>query len=938
VRRRALLFVLLAALAALAAGAAYALPRWLDWDRHRAPLALIASERLGRPVALTGPVKLVLLPQPRIEAERVVIGEAEDDIRMAAGGLRLRLDLGALLRGRIEVRELALLGAEIRLPWPPSALPGLVPPRWLTELDARIEDSRILVGGAVVEGVTARLTAGSAADALTAEGRLAWRGRPMRFQAVLGRAADDGVGALDFTGQAEGATVRARGALLPQGSVEGRGFEGRLEAEGPSLAALMPAPPGAFRANADLSAGAERLVARNLALDFGGQMVRGSAILALAPEAEFRLTLAAPRLDVEPWLAALRAVGAPAIPMALEFAAEQATLGTLPLRRVRAGARVSGEALSITGVGAELPGGTEVQLSGGGTAQRLEVLARLRAQDPGALADALGWPAPLRPASGTAEAQFRLTVEGPQFAFSALEGRWGETRATGGLTWRAGPRPALSAGLEFDGLASPAAPLDWLAALREAGQAGGGGLDMQLRLGFGRLALGEALYERLLLDLGVEEGRVIIRRAAGRHLGLDLVAAGTLTAQRLTELSVEGEGVAGPLLARLGLPGPALAALPLRLRVAGGGAFEALALRLEADLSEARIEAQGSFDAPQRRLAGSLTLRHPGAVRVIAALTGGPAPEWLGPGSLSLVAALSHRPGRWTLDSGELVAGSLRGGGQLALALEGARPALSGRLAFERLPLPGLGALPLALPLDLDLAVTADRLELEPLPALTRVAGALRAEASALRLSEGRAALGGGEVQFALAVEQGAVPRLSLEGRAAELVLPGPLFGQAPDFSAGRLSGQFRLRAEGAAPGAWLGSLGGEVGFQLRDAVLAGFDAPAAVAALGLAEPGAALAAALAEGATPIERAEGRLALTDGAAAFAETRLLTEAGLGLGLSGRVDLAAGRMALRFDLPVPEGAPAVALGFEGLAASPRRVTDAEAFLAWRAANPP
>lgn len=927
--RRALLLALLAALAAIAAGAAYALPRWLDWDRHRVTLALIASERLGRPVLLTGPVNLVLLPQPRIEAERVVIGQAEDDIRMAARGLRLRLDLGALLLGRIEVRELALLGAEIRLPWPPTALPGLVPPRWLTELDARIEDSRILVGGAVVEGVTARLTAGSAADALTAEGSLAWRGRPMRFQAVLGRAADDGVGALDFTGEAQGATLRARGALLPQG-----GFEGRLEAEGPSLAALMPSPPGAFRATADLAAGAERLVARNLALDFGGQVVRGSATLALAPDPEFRLALAAPRLDVEPWLAALRAAGTPAIPMALEFAAEQATLGALPLRRLRAGARVSGEALSISSAGAELPGGTEVQLSGGGTAARLEVLARLRAQDPAALADALGWPALMRPPTGPAEAQFRLTVEGPQFAFSAIEGRWGETRATGGLTWRAGARPALAAGLEFDTLTSPAPPLDWLAALGAAGN----GLDMQLRLGFGRLALGEASYERLTLDLGVEAGRLILRRAAARHLGLDLVAAGTLAGTRLTELSVEGEGVAGPLLGHLGLSAPGLAALPLRLRVAGGGPLEALALRLEADLAEARVEAQGTLDAPQRRLAGNLTLRHPGAARLIAGLTGGAPPEWLGPGSLSLVAALSHRPGRWALETGELVAGGLRGGGQLALSLEGARPALSGRLAFERLPLPGLGALPLASAFDLDLAVTAERLEAEPLPTFTRVAGALRADAAALRITEGRAALGGGDVQFALGVEQGPAPRLAIEGRAAEVVLPGPLFGQAPDVTAGRLSGQFRLRAEGASPAEWLASLGGEAGFQLRDGVLTGFDGAAAAAALGQAEPEAALAAAFGQGATPIERAEGRLALAAGAAAFAETRLLAEGGVALGLSGRIGLAEGRMALRFDLPVPEGAPAAALGFEGAIAAARRVPHLEEFLAWRAQNPP
>ncbi|MCX8132897.1 MAG: AsmA family protein [Roseococcus sp.] len=928
-RRRGLLLGLLAALGGAVAAAAWLLPPWLDWDRHRITLAAIASERLGRPVALTGPVQLVLLPQPRIEAERVLIGEAEDDIRMAARGLRLRLGLGALLAGRIEVRELALLGADIRLPWPPDALPGLVPPRWLTELDARIEDSRILIGGAVVEGVTARLTAGGASEALTAEGRLSWRGRPMRFQAVLGRAADDGVGALDFTGEAEGATLRARGALLPQG-----GFEGRLEAEGPSLAALMPAPPGAFRARAELAAGAERLVARHMILDFGGQAVRGAASLALLPEPEFRLALAAPRLDVEPWLAALRGAGAPAIPTAIEFAAEQATLGALPLRRLAAAARVSGEALSIAEARAELPGGTEVALSGGGTAGRLELRVRLRAQDAVALAESLALPPALRPEGGTAEAQFHLMVEGPQFAVSALEARWGGSRATGGLTWRAGPRPALAAGLELDALTSPAAPPEWLAALREAGQ----GLDLQLRLGIGRLLLGEAGFERVSLDLGLEEGRLILRRGAARHLGLDLVAAGTLAAGRLHELSLEGEGAAGPLLARLGLAAPGLAAQPLRLRLTGGGPLEALALRLEAELAEARIEAQGVLDSGQRRGAGNLTLRHPGAARFLAALGAAPPPDWLGPGSLSLVAALSHRPGRWALESGEWVAGGLRGGGQMLLALEGARPALSGRLAFERLPLPGLAALPLASPLDLDLALAAERVEIEGLPALSRLAATLRADAAAWRLIEARAGLAGGEVQGALTVAQG--PRLALEGQARDLLLSGPLLGTPLDFSAGRLSGGVRLRAEGATPAEWRASLAGDATLSLRDAVLTGLDAPAAAAALDLAEPEAlraALAAALAGGATPIERGEARLDLDAGLLRLAEARLMAEGGLALGLSGRVALAEGLLALRVELPGPPGAPALGLLLEGPLAAPRRRAEPDAFLDWRAQNP-
>ena len=63
--RRPLLLALIAGLLLLAGASAYALPRWLDWDRHRGALAEVASERLGRPVALEGRVTLACTPEPR---------------------------------------------------------------------------------------------------------------------------------------------------------------------------------------------------------------------------------------------------------------------------------------------------------------------------------------------------------------------------------------------------------------------------------------------------------------------------------------------------------------------------------------------------------------------------------------------------------------------------------------------------------------------------------------------------------------------------------------------------------------------------------------------------------------------------------------------------------------------------------------------------------
>ncbi len=933
--RRLLLLTLAAGLLLLGGASAWLLPRWLDWDRHRDALALIASERLGRPVALEGKVALVLLPQPRLEASRIVIGQAADEIQMSARALRLRLDLWALLLGRLEVRELALVGADILLPWPPTSLPGLAPPPWLTALDARLEESRIQIGGAVVEGVNARLMAGTIGEGLTAEGSLAWRGRPMRFQAVLGRAGEAGVAPLDVTASAGGANLRARGVLLTEG-----GFAGRLEAAGPDLSALIPAPAGAFRATANLAAGAELIVANQLELTLGADAVRGGALLRLVPEPRFELTLTAPSLDLEPWLAALRGAGAQAVPIVFDLSAEAAQFGPLRLTDLRATANLQNEQLTLGHVSASMAGDTTLELSGGGGATRLELGLRWRAARPAEWLAAAGLAPRLAPPEGPAMGSLRLSWEGGAFAVTELAAQLGPSRIGGGFVWRPGARPNLALGLEFDRLELAQSSTAIVAALRDAA----GEADLQLRLSFGQLRLGDELWERLALDGATENGRIVLRRLAGRHLGLDVVLAGTLSvpAARLSEMTLEAEGPAGQLLERLGVARPDLAAAPLRLRLSGGGALDALALRLESDIAEARLESQLTVDWPQQRVQARLTARHPGATRLLAQAFARPAPDWIGEGSFSLIANLGWRPGEgrgaWNAESFELVAGELRGRGQVALA--GDRPALTGRLALERLPLPDwrgldLGAWP---GVDLDLALTADRVAARGLPVLEAASARLRADASALRLEEGRASLAGGSVTAALRVQQAAPWQLAFEGSFADIVLAAPLTGRPLDIAAGRISGELRLEAAGATPPAWLRSATGEGSLTLRDGVVQGFDAPAAAAALGWADPGTGLAAALEGGATPIERAALRFTLAEGRLTLTEGALGAEAGLALGLSGSIDLPQDRLSLRLSLPVPEGAPPVALELTGPSLNPRREVDLAPWRAWRAANPP
>ncbi|MFC7544345.1 AsmA family protein [Siccirubricoccus deserti] len=408
--------LLLALLVLLGAGLWFG-PRLLDWDVWHDRLTEIASARLGRRVALDGPITLVLLPQPRLEATRIAIGPDADGLTITARSMRLRLDLPALLGGRLEPRELALVGGEISLPWPPTELPSFRPPPWLTTLDARLEDCRLTVGGLQLEGLNARLTTGGLAEALVAEGRFAWRGLAVRFSGDLGRAGFDGIAPLDLSMAVAGTTLTARGVLAPGG-----GFVGRVEATGTDLSTLVPAPPLAFRATGRLTAAADLLAADDLTLDLGGQPARGAVTLRLAPAPRLDIALAAGRLDLDAWIAALRPASSQSLPVSIDLSAEATSFGPVPLRRLRGAAFLEGERMTLSDVSAVLPGDTEIELTGATARSRLELAIRFAGTNLRETLASFGLPlggtdpARLRQAEG----RFRLALQENEATISDL--------------------------------------------------------------------------------------------------------------------------------------------------------------------------------------------------------------------------------------------------------------------------------------------------------------------------------------------------------------------------------------------------------------------------------------------------------------------------------------------------------------------------------------
>lgn len=950
-----------AALLALLGLAAWLGPGLLDWGAWRPQIAEIASARLGRPVALGGRVTLALLPQPGIEAAEVTIGSAGDGLRVDARAMRLRLDLGALVAGRLEPREIAIIGGEIRLPWPPADLPSFRAPAWLTALDARLEDCRLLVGGLTLEGLNARLVTGGVTEALVADGRFAWRGQAVRFSAQLGRAGFDGAAPLELTMAAAGATVSARGVLAPGG-----GFEGRMDAAGSDLSALLPAPAMAFRASGRLSATEEVIAGVDLGLDLGGQPARGAVALRLVPEPRLDIALVAGRLDLESWIAAARhgAAAARAIPVGIDLSAEATALREVPIRRLRGAFFLDGDRLSLSDVSGVLPGGAEVELAGATAGPRLELGIRFAATRFRETLAALGLPLDgiVDPARlGAAQGRLRLALQDGQAALSDIAIEIDGAKLAGAGSLRLGARPVIGLGLsvdrlDLDGLLPAEAP-DWAALPARLG-----GFDLNLRLAAEEVLLRAASgvpIRRAALDASLEGGRLALRRLGMRLGELDLALAGTAALgpgpMRLSDLSLEVGGTADAALQAALLPAAWEATLPdglpLALRVAGGGTAEALALRAEGDLGELRLEAQGTLDLPGRKGAGAITLRHPGAPRLLAPLLGQDRvalADWLGQGSFSLITTLAAGPQGIAAEQLDLVAAGLRARGRLALSLAEPRPRLIGRLAAESLPLPDPRA-PEAGPVtwqrlagfDAEVALAAGRVEMAGAAVLEEATGAVALNAGRLIVAaKGR--FGGGALDATMAAgfaDPARPPDLALEASLADVTIGAPLLGLPLDLGAGRLRVAARLAARGHGFAGILGSLGGEATVAVRDGQLAGYDLAAVQAAAALPElqaAEAALRAALsaAGGATPFERLEATARIADGVATLERAELGTERGGSAMAEGRIDLARGTLDLTLSAAPIAGAPPIGLRLTGPAGAPRRQPALVPFLKWKA----
>lgn len=108
----------LAALLILVLSALFAAPLFIDWNNYRPIFETQATRLFGREVKVGGNVHLVLLPTPELRFDDVKVADAAGNLThpfLEARSLQALLNIGALLSGTIEARQITIADPILRL-------------------------------------------------------------------------------------------------------------------------------------------------------------------------------------------------------------------------------------------------------------------------------------------------------------------------------------------------------------------------------------------------------------------------------------------------------------------------------------------------------------------------------------------------------------------------------------------------------------------------------------------------------------------------------------------------------------------------------------------------------------------------------------------------------------------------------------------------------
>ena len=911
------------AAAGLALLALWQIPPLLDWSRYRGAIANAASARLGRRVTIDGPVSLTLLPRAMLVAGDVTFADRGDGISATMGTMRLEVSLGALLGGAVVPRTLTLDRPTVTLPWPiPRAAPGLRPAIG-REFLASIQDGVLLIGGVPLRDIAATFQTDPDTGAFAAAGSVMAAGLPWRFTAKVGAPETAGIAPLTLTLDGQ-APYKRQPRVIPAADMQGTGgaFRGHILADGtvagtlslrgPALSRLGPAPALPWQVTGDLQGDSDTLTAPALRLNLGNASGQAGFVLHLAAPASLDLHAAMDRIGLGAWAWTLWQSGpawAAQLPATLDLSAGAATLAGETIVMPHLLVSLGRDGAALRAGTATLPGGATLDMSGAGRRDGdFAGTLSFRAPD---LRHTLAWlgvsgqtalfaafPAALR----TADLRGAFAIDAARVALQDATGHVDGSAVSGGFALGLDARHQIGADLHLDHMTLPA-PLRpsaraWpdaapgLAALA----APFAGLAGSVQLHIAHLAWPGMAMEDARIDAEATPTGLILHHGTGYLLGgrLDtqgrIFQDGALADGRLDYVSPD----AATLPAAWRHPA-ALWHGPVHVAASAAGPARDIALAMRADLGDLRLETEAHIDQAAPRMTATLTLRHPGAPRLLDAAGLPGAETWLDNGSVAVLAHLTAWPGHVQAQDFSVSAAALRLDGAGEADLSGDVPALTGHIDAAVLALPALawdGALPWGAALQWrgDVRLTAQRVLADLRPVAEDARGRLLVTDGVASLSNLSASVWGGTATGALAVDASALhPMLALQGAVSGAHLPA----DGPGLLAGTLDAQFDGLATGSTAADLLASSTGGVDGAIRDATIPGIDLPALTAALriGGRRGKALVAAALASGQSA--RLTGPFALTiaDGKATAAGASLQGPAGE-IGVAGSLALRSG----------------------------------------------
>jgi hypothetical protein len=757
------------------------------------------------------------------------------------------------------------------------------------------------------------------------------------------RPGSDGISTLNLTADGQGAAQDTggyfRGRMLRSGAIDGI-----VSARGPDLSQIMTAPRIAWQASGKLTASGLQIGAPNLDITIGTSP--GHAALTVDLQEPFGLVgmVSAGQVDLAAWGTALAAAPSPPLRLHVHFAAEAGAVMGGVARNIEATLDADPKGARLTGASAILPGDAAVTLagdianggiSGGCTLTAPNPQATLRWLRP-TLPGFIGSPPLRRVTEARLAADVVLNRQG--LAVQALSGTVNGSGISGSVTLGFGAPASYQADLTMAFLALDPIEHDLVPQAMSLAQ---GAAEGEARLSADRVTWRGISLTGVKFDARTGPAGLVVKSLSFAAAGGRADIAGTLGADgSLTGLSLSAKAPeAGTVFAALPADWrrfPRLWQGNFDLAANASGKPGAIGTQFRADLGDLRMEADGVLDLAEPQMEATITVRHPGAPRLLAGFGVENAFEWLETGSVALAAHVHARPGHLTVHDFALSAAELQVGGAGEADFNGETPAIDASLHAGRLALPILSAQD-ELPFDVlqgwqgHVGLTADSVLLGLLPVATDLVATGIVSGGVLHAAPVTARIGAASLSGELAIDSTSDhPGVALRGTVTG-ISPGALPG---GLSGGVYSLDADLVATGRTWPALLATTAGDLRATVTSADLDGIDLPAMTRLLGAhaAKLRPALQKTLSGGTAHFLSGSAAASVLDGTVTMTAARLASPDGV-IGMAGDIDLNDRTMDVRLgvspSLPSP---PTLGLRLVGPWQSPRRVVDVAPGLLW------